>query len=200
MPMQLFLAAGLFDSPWMLVVIVIISVMANWLSKRREEKNPGQGQAPGTGRVPSTGEPAEELDLEEALRRLMGQPSSKPTPPPLPQAPPRSPPPPVPVWQEYDKVQTWQETIAANSRQVSGTKTGARATAAALATKEQLEQAARFRQITEGSHRTARKSVEPDGTPSTGGIRPGLQWRRKGDARKAFVASLVFGPPKGLES
>ena len=45
--MNTMLAASLFDSPWAVLVIILISVISNWLMKRRQanqdDENPADG-------------------------------------------------------------------------------------------------------------------------------------------------------------
>ncbi len=65
-------AAGLFDNPWIVAVIVIVGALVNWLSKRRQEKSAGPPPG-GDEPSPSAGKAPGEFNLEEALRRLMGE-------------------------------------------------------------------------------------------------------------------------------
>ena len=88
--MNSFFAAGLFDSPWMVAVIVIGGALINWLSTRRQKKLASQEAA---GEVEpaatSEGQPAGEFNLEAALRRLLGEePAAESAPPPIPRAAP----------------------------------------------------------------------------------------------------------------
>ncbi|MBC8094653.1 MAG: hypothetical protein H7Y43_02465, partial [Akkermansiaceae bacterium] len=107
--MNLMLAAGLLDGPWIVLVFVILSAIANWLSKRREKKELGEDETPAL--PPGPRKPQSEVNLDEIMRRLMGQEStSHPAPPPPQRAPERR----AQVLEEYEEGPTrrsWQEKL-----------------------------------------------------------------------------------------
>ena len=77
-------ASGLFDSPWMVAIIIIVGAISNWVTKRRQEKQaeqPPEGDEP----APTASKPTGGLNLEETLRRLMGE-EPAPAPPRIPRA------------------------------------------------------------------------------------------------------------------
>lgn len=188
--------AGLFDGPWMFIAIVLASAVVNWLSKRREEKMSG-GKTPEGAPPPAASSQSPAADWEERLRRLLGEemvPPAAPQPPrpapplhrPKPQTSnrppiirptmrptaPRRPPP----------VEVVPVVVTASSDQVSGG--GVEKT---IARYEQLDPAVM----------TAVRPITSLRKPSGSGL--GAKLRDPHAARQAFVASLVFGPPKGLE-
>lgn len=206
-------AVGLFDNPWIVAVIVIGGALANWIAKRRQEKE--AGQQPESEAPPLPDKPQGELNLEEALRRLLGQesPPQQPVPPPIiPRTPPPRPPA-QPDWQEEEYVRSEQEWM----EELQGSRTGegettrptppplrstptapARPLAASiLPSDEQAQAAGRFAQLNEAGRHPA-TVVHAGGGHSVAGTRT-AHWRNPRNVRQAFVASLVFGPPKGLE-
>ena len=195
--MNVFLAAGLFDGQWVVVLVVLVGGLINWLSKRRAEqqadKSP-EGEEPS----PSAGKPAREFNFEEAVRQLMGEPPPQsPVPPPIPPAA-RGESPPMAAWHEEGSFQRGKQTapplrlppIAA-----------ARAGVTATTVDEQHQQAARrFEQLNERGRHPATVIDQRREQRSRAGKRVASLWRDPRSARRAFVASLVFAPPKGLEN
>jgi len=182
--LNLMFAAGLFDSPWVVAAIVIIGAFINWLSQWRQQKRQQEEERRARAGE-SESPPKPSFDVEEALRRLLGEeesPKPTPAPPPLPhaEAPPvwqgrRVPPmlvsPPVIVAQrgerEFEPAKVQQQTIA-----------------------QMVQVAEQVRQ-----HQVARERVGRTRGSQWSGL-----WRDRSSVRRAFVGSLVFGPPKGLES
>lgn len=184
---------AVLDNPWVVLIILVVTALSSWLTKRREAKEPKADKPPTPmGEPPRPAAKPREFDLEEAMRRLLGEeafPKPQPTPPPIPHpaqepewedegppVPPRRPmpaPPPIPV-------------------QVMVTRP------AALPVEE-------LAQETEGPRAVSLAGPEHHaaGYPRVSGRRerkwPVGQWRDRRFARQAFVASLIFGPPKGLE-
>lgn len=186
-------AAGLFDNPLLIVVIVLVSALANWLSKRREGK-PTNGPADRAEPKPAPGKPAGEFNLEETLRRLLGEA------PPAPVAPPPPPPPlprepqarmrPVRVRREEKP----RESVPPVPPGLPLSRAVARASVEVDTAGKESEQAARrFEHWNQEGRRIARVVRRRSGTRSA------ARWRDPRSARQAFVASLVFAPPKGLE-
>lgn len=193
--MNTLFAASLFDNPWLVAVIVIGGALINWLSKRRAEKQAGQ---PPEGDEPSSssGKPPGQLSLEETLRRLMGEEPHAPVPPPIPRAD-RSELPPEPDWQEEEPFQPVRETVPPLLPPLIAVVP---ASVRTTAVSEQEEEAARrFEQFNEQGRHPATAIGHGRGYRSGAGRRTAPRWRDPRSARQAFVASLVFGPPKGLE-
>lgn len=184
--MDLTFAAGLFDSPWVVAAIIIIGAFINWLSQLRQQKQQRDAEKPAR-ETPSESppNPPGEFDLEETLKRWLGEEVPKPTPalppviprspsvPPLPgqgrTAPPVMGPPLIPaMWEEVPEVSEVQKQAAARLAQATGL------------VREHHPAVARVRR-------------------GRGGQWSGV-WRDRSSVRRAFVSSLVFGPPKGLES
>jgi hypothetical protein len=194
--MNSFFAAGLFDSQWVVVVIIVAGALINWLSKRREAQADklSEGEEP----PPSPGKPAGEFNLEDALRRLMGEepPAQSPAPPPIPPAP-RHEPPPVAAWHEEGSFQRGAPTAPPMRLPPIA---AARAGVTAVTVGEQQRQAARrFEQLNEQGRHPATVVGHGRRYRSRAGRRIASVWRDPRSARRAFVASLVFAPPKGLE-
>ena len=173
-------AAGLFDSPWVVAAIVIIGAFINWLSqlrqqkRQREEERRAQEGQPESPQKPS-------FDVEEALRRLLGEEPAKPTatPPPILPAPP-----PPPVWQGRPVPPGLAPPPIAVALPVEREFQLARV---------QQQASQRFAEAT-GQLRQHQERVR-----RRSGRWSGL-WHDRASVRRAFVSSLVFGPPKGLES
>jgi hypothetical protein len=179
------------------VVIIVAGALINWLSKRREAQ--AEKSSEGEEQPPSPGKPAEEFNLEDAIRRLMGEepPAQSPAPPPIPPAA-RSEPPPVAAWHEEGSFQRGAQTapplrlppIVAARAGVTMTTVG----------EQQRQAARRFEELNERGRHPATVIDQRREQRSRAGKRVASLWRDPRSARQAFVASLVFGPPKGLES
>jgi hypothetical protein len=190
-----FIIAGLFDGPWVFVFIVLVSAVVNWLSKRRQEQAGGEDRR----NEMSGGQPPKApADWEERLRRLLGEevvpprpgpPPSSQSAPPLrrPTAPTPRPPilrpggPTAPAWRP-PPVEVVPVTVKTTRDEVVG-----------HGVEETIR---RF----ESLDSAAMTSVRPLGImkPARGSML-GAALRQRQVAQQAFVASLVFGPPKGLE-
>lgn len=190
------IAAGLFDSPWVIIALVVASGIANWLSKRRAEKN---GELPPTDDQPSAPPPAAPPDWEERLRRMLGEdvPTAPPpptaAPPPIirPSAPTSSAPPllrparqsvpPAPPRRPLP-VEIVPVIVPQNVKEASA----------------EIEETGRRYELQEAAARAALHQSIARAPRRTTGLKTSL--RQPQAARQGFVASLVFGPPKGLES
>lgn len=216
--MNTFLAASLFDNPWVLVVVVLVGGLSQWLMNRRLGKQ-ADNQPESDEPLSSLGKPQErsprELDLQEALRQLLrGEPPPRaPQPPPIPLVMREAQP--AEVWpddEQFQPEQTWmdepQETYeaatppalqtAAPSRPHPGL---ARANASSFETSEPNEEAVRrFEQLNEQGRHPATVINTGRGRRSPASARGVALVRDTRTVRQAFVASLVFGPPKAFES
>ena len=216
--MNTLFAASLFDNPWVILVIVLGGALSQWLMKRRQ-RNEAENRPDGDESLPSPGKPQErsprELDLQEALRALLGG-----------EPPPRAPqPPPIPSvmrdaqaaedWsdeEQFQPEQAWmdepQETYEAARPPAIQTAPPsrphialARASAMAIKTSEQNEEAVRrFEQLNEQGRHPATVVNTRRGRRSRTGARAVALVRDARTVRQAFVASLVFGPPKAFEN
>jgi type IV secretory pathway VirB10-like protein len=196
MQMNALFAAGLIDNQWLFAIIVIVGAVANWLSKRRQEKQAEQHPPESEETSPPSGKPAGEFNLEEALRRLMGEEPSLPVPRPIPHAPP-SELPSAPDWEEEESYQTARQTTPPLRPPRIAV---AQAIIATTAASEQQEQAARrFEQLNEQARHPATVVSHVRAYRLHAGKRAASPWRNPRSARQAFVASLVFAPPKSLE-
>jgi hypothetical protein len=216
--MNTLIAASLFDSPWVLLVIVLVGALSQWLMKRRQ-RNQAENQPEGDESLPSLGKPQErsprELDLQEVLRELLGG-----------EPPPRAPqPPPVPPvmqdaqrsegWldeEQFQRKQSWrdepQETLEATRPPAIQTDLPpqrhaslARAEATRLeAERRQRDAARRFEQLNEQARHPATVVNTARGLRSRTRARAVALVRDTRTVRQAFIASLVFGPPKAFET
>ncbi|MBI4327809.1 MAG: hypothetical protein HY674_21465 [Chloroflexi bacterium] len=216
--MNTFFAASLFDSPWVILVVVLAGALSQWLMKRRQ-RNQADSRTDGDEPLPSPGQPQDrsprELDLQEALRQLLGG-----EPPPRAPQPPGIPPDlrdaqPAEAWSDeepFQPEQAWmeeaQETYEAARPPAIQTAppprphpTLARASVTRTEVSDRREQAAqRFEPLDEQERLPATVVNTGRRRRSRAGVRAIALVRNARTVRQAFVASLVFGPPKALES
>jgi hypothetical protein len=199
--MNSIVAASLFDSPWVIAAFVIAGAAINWLSQRRQQKQERQKQEQEQrGGTPSAAppKPAGEFDMEETLRRLLGEESLPPAAPSVPRpVPPPIPRPVAPPPRRFEEGD--DETYVQLPPVMAPKPAWVVPTPRAVAAARQVDAAAR------------EASAAPP-APVAPVINLGLvlrsrarkrtswNWGSQAGARQAFVASLVFGPPKGLES
>ena len=194
--MNVLFAASLFDNPWVVAVLIVGSALASWLSKRRQQKQAGR---PSEGDEPSLSpaKPPGEFNLEETLRRLMGEESSPrvPGPPPLPRTL-ESDRTPTPEW-SYEEPFQPAEPAPPTVRQPSAL---ARVSVTVRENSQLEEQAAlRFEQLNERGRHPAVVVNHAGQHLSRSGPRVATRWRDSRSVRQAFVASIVLAPPKSLE-
>ena len=215
--MNSFAAANLFENPLVLMAILLLGALSSWLMKRRQ-RNEADNRRDGDELPPSPGAQGHserELDMQEVLRRLLGG-----------EPPPRAPlPPPIPPvmrdvqpsedWsdeEQFEPQRTWvnepqeadQEArqLAQQTAEQSRQRTAlAQASATRIEARERHEKSARrFAQLIEqGEHPATVVSTER-GRRSRTGARGVSFWRDPRTVRRAFIASLVFAPPKALEN
>lgn len=178
------IAAGLFDSPWVIIAIVVASGIANWLSKRRAEKN---GELPPSDQQPSASASAEPADWEERLRRMLGEDAPPAAPPPV-IRPPGSVP---PLLRPAQQPAPLRRPPPVEVVPVSGPQTVRKVSA-------EIEETVRRYEQREAVVLPAVRPVVARAPRRATGLKASL--RQPQAARRAFAASLVFGPPKGLES
>jgi len=215
--MNFFAQGNLFDNPLVLLVIVVLGALSSWLMKRRQRseaanRRDGDELSPAAG---AQGRSEHEPDMQEVLRRLLGG-----EPPPRAPLPPSIPPlmrdaHPSEDWsdeEQFEPQRTWtnepQEAdqmarqLAQQTAEQSRQRTAlAQASATRLEARERHEKSARrFAQLIEqGEHPATVVSTER-GRRSRTGARGVSLWRDPRTVRRAFVASLVFAPPKALEN
>lgn len=187
----LIIAAGLFDSPWAVAIFVLAGAIINWLSQRRANKA-GKNEDAETG--DSMSEPPAKVSWEERLRRMLEespQQSPAPSAPPMPSPPltrrpplPRPAVPPVIVPAERQTASALRPTLFESvvSDEFESTDPTVR--------RYELSSAAHAAQAQHASRRLLQTKAKPPVFKSL---------RDPQNARQAFAASLVFGPPKGLE-
>lgn len=218
--MNTLFAASLFDNPLVLVVIVVVGALSQWLMKRRQA-NQADSRPDGDESLPSLGKPQErsprELDLQEVLRQLLGgePPPRAPQPPPIP--PVMRDAQPAEVWsdeEQFQPEQAWRdeskETYEAARPPTIQTAPPsrphlalARASATGIETSERPEHekaVRRFEQLNEQGRHPATVVYTGRGRRSREGTRAIGLLRDHRTVRQAFIASLVFGPPKAFES
>lgn len=187
--MSTVIIASLFDSPWMVAVILLVGAIANWLSSRRQKKLEEK-----EGASPKADQPQPEFDMEETLRRLLGGEEKKPVaPPPIPRTT-QSTPPPIKAWIEEDDQSSGNDWMKASRPQIQPSPV------AWIDTKPASAASGQFVERPPG-----RTAVHVAGAMPIHELRRGTgtraaYWRNPKSARQAFVASLVFGPPKGMEN
>jgi len=174
-----FFFADIFDSPWIVVLIILGTPLINWLTKKREEAK--LQQAPEEKKA---GTPEERAAMAELLRQLMGEPPTKaPVPPPL------------PAGDEDEAVPTMP-----TSRRSGPPALPSRGGTTVQAINRERELAKqRVKQLKEEHQHLAGADRYSQGRRATKGKRGASPWRDRKKARQAFVASLIFAPPKGLE-
>jgi hypothetical protein len=183
-------AASLLDNPLVVIAIVVGGMIVNWLSQRRKAQQ-AEEQSLEERQPPAAGKPPGEFNLEETLRELMGE---KPVPPPLPRTFP-TPPPMISPAAEARPQQTWLEVPVETPPPVAAKRAGV----ASFAIPQTPEQAAvRFEQLNEQGRNPAKAQDLRRRHRPRAGTRAAM-WSNREKVRTAFVASLVFAPPKGLE-
>lgn len=214
--MNSFAAANLLENPLVLVLILLLGALFQWLMKRRQ-RNQADKQPDGEELAPSPraqDRSQRQFDLQEALRELMGgEPAPRPPPPPFVPRVSRDAQP-SQVWSNDEQIQreqTWrdepQETYEAARPPTIQTAPPprphpalTRAEATRLEAGERREQAARrFEQLSEQGRHPATVLSAARGRRSRTGARAVALVRDSRTVRQAFVASLVFGPPKAFE-
>jgi len=202
--MNSFVAANILESPLVLLAILLLSSLYSWLMKKRQS-NQEESRPAGDERRPSPGaqgRPEHAPNVQEILRRLLGGEPPPQLPPPLPFAVDGGEPPHVGRdEQQFDPQRTWMagtQEAHEKARQPAHEAAERARQHAALAHSERRDKAARrFAQLNEQGRHPATVVSTARGRRS--GTRPASHWRDSRSVRRAFVASLIFAPPKGLE-
>lgn len=197
--MNTLFASGLFDSPWLVAIFIIVGAISNWLVKRRQEKE-AEHPPVGNESPPAANKPAGEFNLEETLRRLMGEelpePARAPAPPPIRRAA-EGELPPAPTRPEEELFQAAEQTVPPLRPPPIAVAPASVTTTAA--SEQQKEAARRFEQLNEQGRHPATVVGHRRGSRSRTGQRAASLWRDPRSARQAFVGAIVFAPPKGFE-
>lgn len=201
-------AASLFDSPWVLLVILLAGALAQWLMKRRMRREAARrSQGEGSQSASGSRQPSQrELDLQDALRDLLGgEPSPRaPQPPPLPPAQRGAQP--EDVWfgdEPFERERTWTEAPPAIPEPV-------RPPPIQIAPPPRPEPVRQVRPVVPAARtsgllagpatRAAVVVTAQRKRSSRTGARAVALVRDARTVRQAFLASLVFGPPKAFET
>jgi len=188
--------AGLLDGPWVIIAIVVVGALTNWLNKRREEKAAGEKPKDGAAPAPAP------VDWEERLRRLLGEELVPPTPrPPQPTQP--APPLRRPTAQTTTTATRPPILRPADRRPTSPLRPPPVEVAPVMVSttanqvySDVAETVRRFEQMDPAVMTPVRPIGARENRRSSA---LGASLRQPQLARQAFVASLVFGPPKALE-
>lgn len=188
------------DQLLIVIALLIVSGISSWLKKRAqaEEEARTQGRPP-LGEPPSSRpmrRPEQEMptDWEEELRRMLDMPPTQPVPPVAP------PPPPLPPLVITRPTPRPTPIIISEAPPVVENQTGALEHAA------DTIRAARHLQETvlERIHKAGELRGAVTHAPQVVVLKRGVSalrkdFRSREDLRRAFVASVVFGPPKAFE-
>jgi len=197
--------AGLFDSPWVVLAILVGSAVANWLAKRRQEKQTGQpGPQPRHDELTTPSRtPPGEFNLEETLRRLMGEepPPPRSTPPVIPRsARPELPPTRARSEDELLRPESARQLANLGGPVLRPPVVVPPADVPGYIASAEVEQAEkRFAQLAEQVRQPAKVVTHLRRPASRSRRRGKTPWRDARSVRRSFVASLVFAPPKSIE-
>jgi len=211
--MNSIVAANLFENPLVLATIVLLGALSNWLMKRRQAGTPVSPNENESPQVRGQQEAsARQPDLQDIFRQLLGgEPPPAVRPPPIPRVSRDEQSIPAEVDEEqFHSDQMWPDEspgeVLRQPRNQSAERSR-RHTVAASSIATRLE-------ADERHENTVRRVVTFDGKAkspgravqaahrrhsSTGGRAVRL-WRDGQIVRRAFVASLIFAPPKALEA
>ncbi len=198
------------DSLLVLLLVTAIAALSNWLQHRAQSKQepppnrprppqpmPGPRRPTARPRVPM---PMPESALERELRRLLGE--DQPAPPPVRPAVPAAPPPPPLVSAQpavHPPALPVPVVVAAGTTLA---KTFGQS-AAGMQRAQQLHEsvAQRLRQVDQQTEKHGGMLGPKSAQPLSADFAVIRDLRTNpAAARQAFVASLIFGAPKGLES
>ena len=216
--MNSFAAINLFENPLVLMAIVVVWVLVSWLKMRRQRSEADQPPASDERlSSPSAEErPERAPDLQDVLRQLMGgePPPQAPLPPPIPRALRDGEP--SDGWSDEEQVESeghwtgetqeaYEEARPAAHEIAEPSRQHAIALAQTNATRieageRQEKDARRFAQLIEQGEHPATVVSTAHGHHSRAGARAVSLWGDPRTVRRAFVASLIFAPPKAFEN
>lgn len=189
---------NLLENPWGYAIVLIIGALVNWLAKRSQDRQAApspKGEATSRANANPT---SAEYNLEDALRRFMGEDplTSRPVPPVIPESDPAG------TTQFADAREVRLRSTPGQS--LADTPIPPRETVPGIASmsRGEVEAEAAMIRFEDSREQGLLSKVAPDqhfrlrGSKST--RRTSTSWRRPGTARQAWVASIVFGPPPSL--
>ena len=206
--MNSIVAANLFENPLVLATIVLVGALANWLVKRRGKAggavSPNESES--SPSASEQGHPARQPDLQDILRQLLGgEPPMAPSPPPIPHISRDDQTPAVERDEEPFHSEMWPEESQRPQERLLQQSKQAAEQSSALAPR--IEADDRHVNAVNGVvpfDRQAKYPVRAMGADhrrhSSASKRPVRLWHDGRTVRRAFVASLIFAPPKGLEA
>lgn len=175
-----YILADIFDSPWVILMVILGGPLINWLTKRREE-----AKMHPEPEKKKEGTQEERAAMAELLRQLMGEPPAKaPVPPPL------------PAWEDEDEDEIM---VPSNRRSSPPALPSTRGSTVQAINRDRELAKQRVRQLKEEHRHLDVGAGYSKGRSVTKGKHKVSPWRDRKKARQAFVASLIFAPPKGLE-
>jgi hypothetical protein len=208
-------AANLLENPVALLVLILFGALSSWLMKRRQQR--GADASPNAGDLPSArgeqGRSARQLDWQNALRQLLGGEPPPQAPPPLPIARAASDGQTSLVRRDEEQFQTeriWMDEAMEHDEKPGQAGNQAaehswqhtalpQASATRIEAHRRQEKAARHvPSFHERATHPARAVSTAHRKHSNG--RTVRLWRDPRTVRRAFVASLIFAAPKGLEA
>ncbi len=203
-------AANPFENPLVLAALAVVWVIANLLIKRRQRsKADSRPDSDDMQTAPDAKERPERLpDLQEVLGQLLGGEPS-----------PQAPPPPTRVLRDGESSrrtseeeqeglwtgetsEAYEESLpsAQEAAERPRPETGlAQVSATRIEAIETSEEEARFARLVESIEPTPIVANCVRGRVARKAVRATSPWRNSQAARRAFVASLLFAPPKAFE-
>jgi hypothetical protein len=212
-----------WESLLVFAAFILLSSLANWLKRRRGGKEadawptetdvpvPRRQDQPATTRrppAPVVPQPAKRFDLEQELRRLLGDEGpTRPEPAPPPPLPPmvKQTPKPAPAPGTFPRIPPVLEKIDVAETPNLEQATEVFPLTQMAESQQDFQKAGRLSvQMTERMHqideRVAHHGIKSRTTVPSQTAELVRVLRQPTTARQAFVTSLVFGPPKALDS
>lgn len=202
--------AGFFDNPWIVVAFFVGSALVNWISQQRQQRRRQENQIPRES-SPQTQPASDEFDPEELVRRLFGDGDRPESPPPLPEPPseprPRRPirevttlPSATPAHRLEDGVtemelRTPPELLSPLSPSVGMGGAPVQIAESGAPAQSQFPRLGSTNSVAVPKVRAVDQR-DKHTVPLRGRSN---RWRDRRTLRGAFVASLLFSTPKGLE-
>lgn len=172
---------ALFDDASSIILTILFFAFLKWM-QGGEKKEQAESSEPAPAR---NREPAVEPDWQEVMRQILG--GEPPPPKPAPAQPRPTTPPPIQSPRESAPLRT--PVRPAQPPTLPASTTGFSKGRGQVAAKPIHAGTTAPVKLKIRTARRKRKSASA-----------GIQWRKPGSARKAFIASVVFDPPKGFET
>lgn len=191
------------DQLLIVVALLIVSGISSWLKKRaqaeEEARTQGQPLMGGPQAPRPIPRPEQEMptDWEEELRRMLDMPSPEPPPPVVPPPPLVVAPPPPMV--TVHRMQRPIPRIISDTPPVEHVTGALEHAADSVRAARHLQETVLERIHKAGELRGAVTHAPQVVVAKRGASALRKDFRNRDDLRRAFVASLVFGPPKALE-